>query len=101
MSSTHVVINTVHTLNAWLADVPDPGPGTMPPGFGKFATVLGWGKWVALGVVVAGFIAIGAQMAVQNRRGEGSNHLGALGYTAFGAIIIAGAFAMVGFLVGG
>lgn len=101
MSSTQLVIDTIHALGAHLAAVPDPGPGTMPPGFEKFATILGWGKWVALGVVVAGFIAIGAQMAVQNRRGEGSNHLGALGYTAFGAIIIAGAFALVGFLVGG
>ena len=98
MSTTELVLTSV---GQYLAAVPDPGPGTAPPGFERFATILGWSKWIALGVVVAGFIFIGAQMAVQNRRGEGSNHLGALGFTALGAIIIAGAYTLVGFLVAG
>jgi len=32
--------------------VPDPGNGSMPPGFEAFTTILGWGKWIALGILV-------------------------------------------------
>ena len=51
--------------------VPDPGSGSMPPGFEAFTTVMGWAKWVGLGVAVVGLIILGVTMTVSARRGEG------------------------------
>ena len=42
------------TAGALGAVVPDPGPGGMPPGFESFTVVMGWAKWVGLGVAVVG-----------------------------------------------
>ena len=54
--------------------VPDPGSGSMPPGFEAFTTVMGWAKWVGLGVAVVGLIILG--------------------------VIVSAAFTIVGFLMG-
>ena len=51
--------------------VPDPGGGSPPPGFENFVTIMGWGKWVALGVLVMALIFAGVRMGIGNRRGEG------------------------------
>lgn len=81
-------------------DIPDPGNGSAPPGVGDaFEDVMGWAKWVALGLVVLGLIATGALMAINSRRGEGGELLGRLGWAMLGACIIAGAVSVVGFLV--
>ena len=79
--------------------VPDPGNGTPPPGFEKFQQVMGWVKWLALGVAVIGIMIIGAKLAIESRRGEGGAHLGALGTAMAGVIVISGAASLVGFLV--
>jgi type IV secretory pathway VirB2 component (pilin) len=93
----------IHETASHLIDaagtVPDPGNGDAPPGFDKFVTVLGWVKWVALGIAVAGVIIIGAKLTIDNRRGEGGQHLGSLGFAMIGIIIIAGAVSLVSFLV--
>lgn len=81
------------------ANVPDPGNGSAPPGFGKFTDVMGWVKWVALGVAVIGIMVIGAKLAIGSQRGEGGQHLGALGQSMVGVIVISGAASLVGFLV--
>lgn len=81
------------------ANVPDPGNGTAPPGFEKFTDVLGWVKWLALGIAIAGIIIIGAKLTIDNRRGEGGQHLGSLGFAMIGIIIISGAVSLVSFLV--
>lgn len=81
-------------------DVPNPGGGTAPPGFDKFTTVLGWGKWIALGVLVMALIGAGVMMGVGNRRGEGSEHVSRLAWVMGGVIVVAGAFTIVSFLVG-
>ena len=39
-------------------EVPDPGDGQEPPGFGKFVDVMGWVKWLALGALFFGFVTI-------------------------------------------
>jgi hypothetical protein len=82
-----------------LAAVPDPGDGTMPPGFAAFQTVMGWAKWIALGVAVLGLILLGASMTISARRGEGGEIGGWLGRLLIGVIIIGAAFTIVGFLV--
>ena len=81
------------------AVVPDPGPGSMPPGFEGFPTIMGWVKWLALGVAVIGLIILGGSMAVSARRGEGGELGGWLGRILVGVIIIAAGTTLVGFVV--
>ncbi|NQX29661.1 hypothetical protein HQQ81_20130 [Microbacteriaceae bacterium VKM Ac-2854] len=83
------------------ADIPDPGDGSMPPGFERFEDVIGWVKWIALGVAVIGLIILGATLAISSRRGEGMEIGGWLGRILIGVIIIAGAVGLVSFFVGG
>lgn len=82
------------------ASVPDPGAGTMPPGFEAFTTVMGWAKWIGLGIAVVGLIVLGVTMTVSSRRGEGGEIGGWLGRLLIGVIIVSAAFTIVGFLMG-
>ncbi|WP_216363758.1 hypothetical protein [Subtercola boreus] len=91
---------TGHLVPAFLADVPNPGSGTMPPGFEAFTTIMGWAKWLGLGVAVVGLIILGVTMTVSARRGEGGEIGGWLGRLLVGVIIISAAFTIVGFLMG-
>ncbi|PVZ93286.1 hypothetical protein DDQ50_16435 [Amnibacterium flavum] len=91
---------TADLLTALPAAVPDPGDGTMPPGFEGFVVIMGWIKWLALGVAVIGLLILGATMAISSRRGEGMEIGGWLGRILIGVIIIASAATLVGFLVG-
>ena len=96
MHAIHAVVDAVAAMPL---DIPNPGNGSAPPGAEKFQTVMGWAKWVALGVVIIGLFIIGAKLAIESRRGEGSSHLGSLGMAMSGVIVIAGATGLVGFLV--
>lgn len=82
------------------AGVPDPGAGSMPPGFGAFTTVMGWAKYIGLGIAVVGLIMLGVSLTISARRGEGGEIGGWLGRLLIGVIIISAAFTIVGFLVG-
>ncbi|WP_066303432.1 hypothetical protein [Arthrobacter luteolus] len=79
------------------AQVPNPDP-LQPPGTEGFNSVMSWGKWVALAVCVLGLFAAGALMAIQSRRGEGGEHVGKIGMSLGGVIVISAAGALVGFL---
>lgn len=68
------------------------------PGFGNFTTIMGWGKWVALGVLVMALIFAGVRMGIGNRRGEGGEHASSIGWVLGGVLIVSAAFAIVGFL---
>ena len=81
------------------AGLPNPDP-VQPPGTGAISDVLGWAKWVALAVCILGLFAAGAMMAVQSRRGEGGEHVGRIGMSLMGVIVISAAVALVGFLSG-
>ncbi|MEW5093664.1 hypothetical protein [Clavibacter michiganensis] len=100
--SVLALTNDFVTLAAHAAPmaVPDPGAGDMPPGFEAFTTVMGWAKWVGLGVAVVGLILLGVSMTVSARRGEGGEIGGWLGRLLVGVIIISAAFTIVGFLMG-
>lgn len=98
MSTLLALHDTVtHLMVVASANVPDPGNGTAPPGSEKFTDVLGWLKWVALGVAVAGVIILGAKLTIDNNRGEGGRHLGSLGYIMVGIILISAAVSVVSF----
>ncbi len=85
------------TLVAFQLPNPD---AIQPPGTDGINTLMGWGKWVALAVCILGLFSAGALMAVQSRRGEGGEHVGKIGMSLGGVIVIAAAAAMVGFLAG-
>ncbi|SJZ61474.1 hypothetical protein SAMN02745673_00927 [Marinactinospora thermotolerans DSM 45154] len=81
------------------AVIPDPGSGEAPPVGAGFTTILGWVKWLALAVCVAGLMIAGATMAIQSRRGEGGEHMGRIVMVLTGVIVIAAATSLIGFLV--
>jgi hypothetical protein len=81
-----------------LADVPNPGAGTAPPGFGNFATILGWGKWISLGILVMALMIAGVSMSLASRRGDGGEHASAIGWVLGGVMVVSGAFSLVSFL---
>lgn len=71
---------------------------TVPPGATQFETLLGWSKWISLGVCVLGLVSAGAVMAFQSRRGEGSEHLHRVGMALMGVVIISAASSLVSIL---
>ncbi len=92
----HTAIST--TLDI-IAQVPNPGQGTKPPGSDGITKILSWAAWVAVVVCVLGVIIAGATMAVQHRRGEGGESMARLGWVLGGCIVIGSASALVGALV--
>lgn len=78
---------------------PDPDP-IQPPGTEVFSDVLGWAKWLGLAVCIIGIIVAGARMGIARQRGEGGEHMGAVGWALVGVIIIGGAVSLVGFVSG-
>lgn len=82
------------------ADVPNPGGGAAPPGFDNFTTIMGWGKWIALGVLVMALIFAGVKMAIGNSRGQGGEHAASIGWVLGGVMVVSASFAIVGLLAG-
>lgn len=82
-----------------LSAVPNPGDGKAPPGFGKFNDIMGWAKWLALGILVIALMFAGVRMAVAGRTGDGGEHVTLIGRALGGVIIVSAAFALVSFLV--
>lgn len=85
-------------MNLITLSVPNPGAGSAPPGFEKFTTIMGWGKWISLGILVMALIFSGVRMAIGNRRGEGGEHAASIGWVLGGVLIVSASFAIVGFL---
>ncbi|RRD47676.1 hypothetical protein EII35_14570 [Arachnia propionica] len=79
--------------------VPDPGDGSTPPGFEKFTDVLGWVKWVSLGILVMALIIAGVRMAFGAGRGEGGEHASRIGWVLGGVMIVSGAVSIISFFV--
>lgn len=80
-----------------VANVPNPS-GEQPPGMGGINTLLDWAFWLGLAACVAGLIVGGAMMAIQSRRGEGSQHAGSIAMACVGALVIGAAGMLVGAL---
>lgn len=91
---------TAFATNAFasvVANVPNPS-GEQPPGMGGINTLLDWVFWLGLAACVAGLIAGGALMAIQSRRGEGSEHAGRIAMACIGALVIGAAGMLIGAL---
>jgi hypothetical protein len=86
------------TLTSIALAIPDPGTGTQPPGFEKFTTIMGWGKWMAFGILVMSLVFAGVKMAIGNRQGDGGQHAASIGWVLGGVMVVSGAFAIVGAL---
>lgn len=93
------MLTTLTAAAGVLAQIPDPGAGTAPPGSEGFLSILSWVAWIAFGICVLGVIVAGAAMALGNRRGEGGEHAQRLGWVLAGAIVIGSASGLVGALV--
>jgi type IV secretory pathway VirB2 component (pilin) len=98
MSALLLAHETLSNLAVHASSIPTPTDGT-PPGAEQFQQVMGWVKWVALGVAIIGIMIIGAKLAINSRRGEGGAELGSLGTAMAGVIVISGAASLVGFFV--
>jgi type IV secretion system protein TrbL len=66
-----------------------------------FTTILGWVVWISLAVCIMSLIAVGAQLAASNRRGEGAAHLGRLGTIAAAVVLISGATSIIAAVIPG
>ena len=94
------IIDTLNTSMIFVLDIPNPSP-QQPPGTQAFTTILGWVKWVGFALAVLSIVIVSIRMFFSQRRGEGSEHVGALGWILGGLILIGGGAAIVSFLMGG
>lgn len=90
---------TTQWLTTLPMDVPNPGDGSAPPGFEKFTEVMGWVKWISLGILVIAVMVAGVRMAFGAGRGDGGEHASRIGWVLGGVIIVAGAFSIVSWFV--
>ena len=93
--ATHAALNADRIL---AGNVPNPGNGSQPPGFERFTDILGWSKWLALGVLVACLMYAGVRLAAGGRGDDAAEHGGRIGKVLLGVIIVSGAFSLVSFL---
>jgi hypothetical protein len=101
MHNLDLLIGVVDHLTA-IVPLKIPGDPAIkqPPGTQGINDVMGWAKWIALAVCILGLVVAGALMAIQSRRGEGSEHVGKIGMALAGVVVISAAGSLVGFLVG-
>lgn len=94
----------VASVGTMWVSVPTPvltaGEGTTravgaPPAAGAFTEILNYVSYVGLAVCVLSIIALGALLAVRNRRGEGFGHVGRLGIVFIAVMLVSGASALV------
>lgn len=88
------------TLILWSLrlDLPDPGGAKMPPGFGRFNTLLSWVMWIAFGCLIALLVIAAVRIAAGSRRGDGAEHAQSIGAVMVGAIIVSGATSLIAFV---
>lgn len=75
-------------------------PLAAPPGSDSFTTILSYVTYIGLSLAVLSLIALGVLVAIRSRRGDGMRNLGSLGIVFIAAMLISGASALVGGLLG-
>lgn len=89
----------MHSLQLVLANIPQVGQGTPPPGSDKFLTILQWGAWVVFGLCVAGVLVSAAKLAhTHTSGGYGGQQQTSLIWTLAACVIAGSASAIVGAL---
>lgn len=97
------------SIGTMWVEVPTPvltaGEGTtvLPtnhPGGDAFTTILSYVTYIGLALAVLSIIALGALIMLRSRRGEGMRSVGALGVIFIAIMLISGASALVGALLG-
>lgn len=83
--------------NVLTSVVPDVNPEA-PPGMEGLTTVIGWVGWGVLILCVIGVLITAGMMAVANRRGEGGEHAGRLGFVLVATVLVGAAGGLVGAL---
>lgn len=82
-----------------LADVPNPGSGTAPPGVGeKVLILLRWLAWGATVACVGGILVTAIMMAMAHRQGRDTN-VSQLGWVLGACMLIGSASGLVGALL--
>ena len=71
-----------------------------PPSADSFTTILSYLTYVGLVVAVLSMVAMGVLVAVRSRRGDGIRNVGGLGLILLSVMLISGASALVGALLG-
>ncbi|MHA7177924.1 hypothetical protein ACX80D_14865 [Arthrobacter sp. Sr24] len=89
----------LHWSGVIIAEVPNPGTGTAPPGSEGILTILQWVAWIVFALAVVGILITAGTMMVNNRRGEGGEHAGRLSWVLGGCILASVASALVGALI--
>lgn len=60
---------------------------TEPPGMESLATIVNWVAWGVSILAIVGVLIVAAMMMIKNRRGEGGESAGQLGWVLFGAVL--------------
>ena len=82
----------LHSVLLVLADIPDVGQGTPPPGSDKFLLILKWGAWTVFGLCVAGVLVSAAKLAhTHSQGGYGAQNQTSLIWTLAACVIASSA----------
>lgn len=79
--------------------IPQPGLSNPPPFSGNLSMILQWVMWTVAILLIGGVLAVAGKMALQHNRGEGGQHLAALGWVLGACLLAASASALVGTFV--
>lgn len=82
----------------FLADPPNPGKGSPPPGSAQLTSILGWVAWVVLALCVCGVLVVAGRMAISHQRGQGGEHATGLAYVLGACVLVGIASTVVGML---
>ncbi|MEJ5913774.1 hypothetical protein [Pseudokineococcus sp. 1T1Z-3] len=88
----------MNTLTAAVLTVVPIAPPAAPPGMEGLTTVISWAGWIVLVLCVIGVLITAGLMAVSNRRGEGGEHAGRLGFVLVATVLVGAAGGLVGAL---
>ena len=94
-----LVSKAMYWSSVVIAEVPNPGTGTAPPGSEGLLTILKWIAWIVFALAVVGILISAGTMMVNNRHGQGGEHAARLSWVLGGCVLASVASGVVGALV--